>query len=510
MIPIEEFIQKPTDSSKNHLAYSNSFLNLNTAPEYVIGEVILASLYRNIGWTNSETKTKFSEASIFKYGGITEGLLKKIEKDSRTISDSKIFENKIFSEILRVFLQSPRMKNQVKSQNLVLYPIVADTSLYSSAARMKGNPWNPGGLLEESILCGCKNYTEASQIWLELFNALNSDPKDESEDIWSRILSKEFSSWRDASVIWGDTPNKITKPAYAFYSFENSFRQIPAAQFVKDISSVIKLKQQLTRKQWISILESLLRLGCASHLLWVCRVNTIIWGHLLDVLKGNNASRNILEERIFGKNLIELKYGDNINNSIRKHAREYLIARVGINYLLHKLGEFAPESINSLDDIISLSELIIAKREMIPAPEQLNKELLGMLENDPKLLNCSKGIGNNIYEFVRYSLGQKKTAEETQKSFDQGYWLRKKGDYSSAPWILEMGPVAILLMVYCETEPYNFSRTINSLCDHMSSYGISINPKDIANSKLAYSLRSLGLVTDSPDAEGGMVINKPF
>lgn len=506
---MEEFKQKPTESRNNHIAYTDSFLNFNTSPEYAIGEVMLSSLYRNVGWKNSETGNKFAESLIFKYGSLTEGILKRIEKNKREDGDSKIFDYKDFDKILQSFLQSPRTAKQLNSKNLILYPIISDTAIYSSAARMKGNPWNPGSLIEDVIVCGCKDISEASEVWNNLYIALNSNPENEKEDIWARILAKEFSSWRDNSITWGNSPNQLSKPSFIFYQCKNSDKFYPARQFVNDLKLVIALKDRLTRKQWISIVESLIRVGSASHLLWVCKVNSIIWEYFMNTLRGIKVTKRDLEGKIFNKNIIDLKYGENINIAIKKYAREYIIARVGINFLLYKLGDLAPKKINSLDEVESLAQILLSKNENFDISE-INLEINNMLEKDPKLLNCTKGIGNNIYEFIRYSLGQKMTADVTRKSFDQGFWLKKKGEYSSAPWLLEMGPVSILLLVYCETEPYNFSRTINNFCEHLSNYGISMNPNDIASSKIANTLRSLGLVTDSPDAEGGMVINNPF
>jgi hypothetical protein len=49
----ENFILKPWDKGSLPPVYENSFLNMRPAPEYATGEVLLASLYRNVGFGQS-------------------------------------------------------------------------------------------------------------------------------------------------------------------------------------------------------------------------------------------------------------------------------------------------------------------------------------------------------------------------------------------------------------------------------------------------------------------------
>lgn len=111
---------------------------------------------------------------------------------------------------------------------------------------------------------------------------------------------------------------------------------------------------------------------------------------------------------------------------------------------------------------------------------------------------------------MRYSLGQRQTAEEELQNYDQGYFLRKKGKYTSAPWCVGIGRVAAMAMAFCCTANYDYPRTVVDFCKHLESYGIFINPNDIPKIDLGNTLRNLGLIIDSPDAEGGIVIVSPF
>jgi hypothetical protein len=111
---------------------------------------------------------------------------------------------------------------------------------------------------------------------------------------------------------------------------------------------------------------------------------------------------------------------------------------------------------------------------------------------------------------LRYSLGQRQTVDPEARNYDQGYWIKKKGNYSSAPWILAAGPVSLMTMAYCCAQESSAPRTIDDFCRHIGQYGITLEPGELSTNGLSQSLRNLGIVIDSPDAEGGMVVLNPF
>jgi hypothetical protein len=134
-----------------------------------------------------------------------------------------------------------------------------------------------------------------------------------------------------------------------------------------------------------------------------------------------------------------------------------------------------------------------------------------VVDSHPREFAVKKGVGSNIKEFLRHCLGQRQTAEDGMKSYDQGYWLRKNGHHSAAKWVVSAGPVAVLLLVHCCARRTLGPATTDDLCRHFSAYGISVRPDDVTGSAdLGATLRRMGLVTDSPDAEGGMLIYNPF
>jgi hypothetical protein len=133
-----------------------------------------------------------------------------------------------------------------------------------------------------------------------------------------------------------------------------------------------------------------------------------------------------------------------------------------------------------------------------------------VIESDPRVVAGKKGISSNVKEFLRHVLGQRQTEESGLDSYDQGYYLAKKSNSKTARWIVSLGPVSVLSIVHACTHSRRGPRTIDNLCEHLAHYGFEINAQEVAGSKLGQTLRNLGLVLDSPDAEGGMVLINPF
>ena len=52
--------------------------------------------------------------------------------------------------------------------------------------------------------------------------------------------------------------------------------------------------------------------------------------------------------------------------------------------------------------------------------------------------------------------------------------------------------------------------TLTDLQEKMAGFGIKVSVKDLSGGEVGKTMRALGLVVDSPDAEGGMVIKFPY
>jgi hypothetical protein len=281
------------------------------------------------------------------------------------------------------------------------------------------------------------------------------------------------------------------------------------------LGAVIDAKSSMTRRQWVSLLDAILRVGVVTHVLWLCRVNEKLWAATSALLghgSGVTPSTEIaLRDSILSGEARYLSYGAPAMPIIKNYASGYLVSRIGINLVMWMLSEegVAITGFSSQKDILKFLAAVREKRQSL-----LDKnffELLSRIRDDEaRSIACKKGIGSNLIEFARYTLGQRQTSNESQRGYDQSYFLAKRGGAKNAPWIFSLGPVAVLAIAHCCLREVSGPRSVKRLSDHLAAYGVEVVTDDIATGELGRKLRMLGLVLDSPDAETGMLLVPPF
>ena len=269
----------------------------------------------------------------------------------------------------------------------------------------------------------------------------------------------------------------------------------------------------MTRRQWTSLLEAILRVGTVSHVVWLCEVHDRAASCLRASVAGNGP-RTIAETRaaMFPSAFSYLSYGDRALPTIKDRSSSFLQARVGVNAILWGLQEVGGDfegGLGSSEQLLALCDTVrgyaggLARLGILEIIEEIK-------ERENRAILCRKGIGSNIIEFARYVLGQRQAASEILRGYDQGYILRKKSSSKSSPWVVGLGPVAVLALVHCSLAGTTGPRSVRRLSQHLAGYGMSVNHRDIAVNDLGHQLRMLGLVLDSPDAESGMLLVPPF
>ena len=515
-ISLATYVSSPWENRNLHGAYRNSAFNFANAPEYAPSEVLLGSLYRRIGLKEllddgAGAGRPLPEGDVGKNGS---AFLRMIEKRRAKGQEGALLTVDGWDSIVNEVIRSPRQTNQRSKKVAQMTPVVPSTAIYSMAARLRGNPWNPGSLIESCLCFGAGSEGRAEQVWHKLFRAL--DVTREGDDIWARFLEREFKAWSDGKYCW-EFGNLSSFDSW-MSSWDQTGISHPAQRFALDLAHVIKAKPFLMRRQWVSLLESVLRIGLGAHILWVAKINSELLGMIEGVCSGQGIpSQDHIRERLSTGDGF-WSYGQLASPQIKKSIRSYMLGRVGLNMFLHRcqqvdglkelvLNDARPlQSLDSIHDLLNKLKLHLEAFDSAEFRSNLNSAL----EADPRKLAIKQGIGKNVEEFLRHSLGQRETKERGLESYDQGYLLSRRGSYSRAPWILSAGPVMILALACCCTNDGTGTRTVEDLCNHLAAYGIKISPDDIAGSTLGVSLRTLGLVLDSPDAEGGMVLLDPF
>lgn len=498
---LDEFKRAPWKTS--HPLYRDSSLAMSPAPEYASSEVLVASLYRTIGFE------PISEGSVPRAGRELEQRLQKLRDRRQGPPSGATLGVEDWNAVLHGVLESPKLPNQSARRFLQVTPLVPSLAPFSGSARLSGNSWPAGSLVRRMVWLGSRDDEAAQALWGDLFAALGVDGQD---DIFARWLEQETSAW-GSHAPWQLVP--VPRPEVAMLSSDDfdNIRFMPARQFAKDLRALIQAKQAMTRRQWTSLLEAILRLAAVAHVAWLCDVQARIWRCLSEALAGSGpAGAEAVRAQAFPGDAQYMTYGGKALHGLKDKASSYLSARLGINSLLWSLADAGVPYPGDLSSSEGLARLCQHVRDNRLAMEQsgFRSLLADIREQEARALNCRKGIGANLLEFARHALGQRQTAIQLLRGYDQGYVLKKKGNNSSSPWVVSLGPVAVLALVHCALAGLGGPRSIRQLGLHLASYGIVVDRQDIARNDLGHQLRMLGLVLDSPDAESGMLLLPPF
>ncbi|MBE1207352.1 hypothetical protein [Aminobacter carboxidus] len=494
---LAKFREEPWKTS--HRVYSSSALAMTPAPEYASSEVILSSLYRVVGFPG------LSEGAVPQAGRDVDKDIQKF-RNNRKERKGAALDADSFHMMLHSALESPKLPNQSSKRFLQVTPLVPQATAFSGSARLAGNPWSAGTLVRRMVWLGAASPEDAQAIWSELFAALSVDADD---DVFARFLQQEIAVWTSGSTWRAAEPEENASLVDA----DRDGLSYPARQFAKDLVAVLRAKGAMTRRQWTSLLEAVLRIGAVSHVVWLCELHDRTWSCLRASAAGNGP-RTVEEARVamFPGAFSYLSYGDRALPTIKDWASSFLQARVGMNATLWGIQEVSGDVAGGLGSAEQLLALCDAARSAAGGLAALGivDIVAEIQERENRAILCRKGIGSNIMEFARHVLGQRQAASEILRGYDQGYVLRKKNSSKSSPWIVGLGPVAVLTLVHCSLAGTAGPRSVRRLAQHLAEYGISIDHRDIAFNDLGHQLRMLGLVLDSPDAESGMLLVPPF
>lgn len=494
---MRDFLGSPWSGSHN--SFEDAFFNIKPAPEFSTGEVVLSSTYRSSGFNISEKQVK----------ALGDELGKDADKARKKGGNAGRIEPDTWRTVLDRLVQSPKVAQQSSKRFMSLSPVVPDTTLYSGAARLSGNPWNPGQLVRRAISLGADSEHAASATWSRLHDALGVGADD---DVWARWLQEEFEVRRRGDGVWARSELQVLG---VFPASDRSLVQYPAKQFVADLDGIIDAKAKMTRRQWTSLLESVLRIGTVSHVLWLCDVNDRIWQLTRRVVEGDDAivPAGICEaaKELFAVKGRMLSFGHPAIPVLRDYASKYLSARLGLNCVLWALEEAGRKvpSLDSIGAVVSFLALVREQRDSLKT-DGVMEAYHGLQDREVRTIACKKGVGSNLMEFAQYTLGQRQTMDKALRGYDQGYFLRKRGEARNSPWVLALGPAAVLAMTHCCLHQVSGPRSVQRLAVHLSSYGIEFDLHGLNDSDLGRQLRMLGLVLDSPDAESGMLLVPPF
>lgn len=491
-----KFREEPWRTS--HPAYQTSAFAMSPAPEYASSEVILASLYRNVGLKEA------TEPTVPKAG---RDLDKKVQflRDAGRKPEAAALDADTFHMLLHSVLESPKLPNQSSKRFVQITPLVPQTAVFSGSARLSSNSWPAGALVRNMIWLGSPDRETARKVWRSLFDALTVT---EDDDVFARFLQSEIAAWTPEPS-WDFVPDDERA---TLDPVDTEGLAYPARQFVRDLGAIISAKDAMTRRQWTSLLEAITRLAAVAHVTWLCELHARMWDCIRAAFDGGGpldaASARAM---LFPRSFSFLSYGDRALPIIKDRASAFLQARLGVNATLWALdmGATAPEQLSTGAGLFEFCERVRKAKATLESLG-LRAAIAEVSERENRTLLCKKGIGSNIMEFARHVLGQRRAASAVLRGYDQGFVLMKRGASNSSPWVVSLGPVAVLALVHCSLAGTRGPRSVRRLSQHLAGYGAMVDHRDIATNDLGHQLRMLGLVLDSPDAESGMLLVPPF
>ena len=302
----------------------------------------------------------------------------------------------------------------------------------------------------------------------------------------------------------------------------------PSEAFAQDLKGLLelKLKSSLTRRQWCALLESLLRLGLTTHVLWVCRLNTVAWRYTLEVLEGSESpSEAVVEKSLWSAHLGHgafLDAGQNPDSYFRRQVESYSTARLGLNLLLHVLDDAGlgwnqpsgeKRGFPAAKQVSLLLDHLSEVRTRLPSDfkTMVLSHLGEILDDQSSKVSGGSGSSKNLCEFLTHTLRRRPSKEPSLNEHDQGYLLAKMPGPRNAPWVVRPGPVLLMVMCYSTWKSMQGAPvTLKHLARRFSIYGIRLSTGDLQDGVVANDLGAIGLLVDSPDAGGGRLVLNPF
>jgi hypothetical protein len=501
-MPLTAFLSAP--GLKTHAAYEGSVL-WPFAPEWTTGEVLLGSAYRKLLLGVAETRVDRAQIGSL---------------PSRLPAD----------EPWEVLLNgpgglfSPPLGKEAGQPQLM--PLVPEIARYACVLGRPRGRWDPANLLLSAIASGSE--PGGADVLVSRFTeALRVDAR--KDDFFATFVESSL-----AAIAPEPMPMVLSGARYrsgAAWRYRGMAPRVPAERFVEDLDRLIDLKPYLTRRQWTVLVEALLRLGLATHVLWLCRLNACTWALAQRAVEaGLQPTSEEVEQRCWSGHdeddpLLEL--GRDGNAAIKNRIQGYVQARIGLNLLLHALedagcGWFAPvgasETETPAEAIAALLAHVAANREaMAPVLEaatstaSLRMGANALADANPRLLNQVNGFSKNVLEFVRYTLVQLQPQEDELKSYDQAYLLYRKTRATNSPRLAQPGPAALILLVHaCCRSLAGVPASLADFKAHLAEYGVRAPAGELQDGQAARDLERLGLVIDSPDAGGGRLLVDPF
>ena len=510
--------EKPDDI----LREVSAFFQLPVVPEYLPSEMLIAACYRALGL----------EGLRDNWISLNGKALTKLFAQKHGVESLPFVAQEVW-RILKDVLLSPEDPKQKRAQKysdfFFLAPIVPSTAYFSNPVRLNrnpnavgGTPWNVELLFKALVAYSSNDKVDAGDLWDMLFHQMSVE-NGPSEDYFARIAEDVLRSCATA-IVTDDPSVEVRFPPWMkrqnsiymdgkFLIDENDrlvFSEISPLDEIRDgLRLVLRQKPRFSRWQWMTMLDAQMRMSVVALILWLLDlhhvvdlaiVKYVIEGADIPLVDGQEFFKSFYLE-----NHVEhvFCYGEGFAKAqklvVTRYAREHL----GLAFFLSltkQIDESVFKKINwsSTEGFVDSLRLLQKLYASANYKDLYEKGVVEMLDEKNEDLNPKKSRLKHILEF--FTVLRQKAVVDSQSDFmryDQSYLVRKKGSYSSAPFVVDMGSMACFTIVSCCAKKRRVF-PLKELYTYLARYYISV--RDAHVDQFVSHLKGLGLTMDSPDA----------
>lgn len=509
-----------------------SFFQLPVLPEYLPSEMLIAACYRALGY----------EGLRDNWISLNGQALTKIFTKKSGVTSHPFVKEEVW-KILKDILLSPEDPKQKRAQKysdfFFLAPIVPSTAYFSNPVRLNrnpnaegGTPWNVELLFKVLVAYSSKDKTDAESLWDDFFYHLGVE-NGSGEDYFARIVENVLLSCA-AAVVADDPATKgrfpsWTKRVNSIYTDgkylinegdRRTFSDVsPLDEIRAGLRLVLSQKQRFSRWQWLTMLDAQMRMSVVALVLWLLDLYHVIDSAIVKyVIEGIEIP--LVDNKVFFKSLCQedhvehvFCYGEGFAKAQRQVVTRYAREHLRLAFFL-SLTKQIDESVHKKIDWSSIDGFVTSLRLLQKLYGKAdNKDLymrgvVEMLDEKAEDLNPKKSRLKHILEF--FTVLRQKAILDSQSDFmryDQSYLVHKKGSYSRAPFVVDIGSMACFTIVSCCARGRRVF-PLKELYKYLERYYISV--RDAHVDQFVSCLKGLGLTMDSPDAGDGLMVCNPF
>ena len=509
---------KNSVSTKTLQSDSMRFFKLERGIENLpSSSILIASLYRQIGLSTVDEAKVFLNSTIL------------FEKINGINKIGEKFNNEELKILFNSALNIPISQLQEKSNKFWVSPVIPVIGSFGLSARdninpKKSIPWNPGAFLIGIISNCIKEDDKFVEILEKLYNSLRIN-EDTSHDIWSVVLQNEFKSICENLKV-GHFSNSFDKEKILEYRDYRLKKIVYSSNFSKilisDLNSLLDLEKELSRQQWIGLMEAFFRLTMFNHIINTLNLSRSYRDLILSILsKGKKSidNENFIDFINFNVKLkndsekvLNIIRTDTDTKFINLNIKSYCHYNTFIEFLFLKYELNLENKFESIDSFINLTNELIKEIDSEAIFNEVTQEFLKIHELSINEISENSGTLKNIKESLEY-LGRKKTSSGDYSRYipDVNFLFCQNKNKQGNPFMFELSPGIISVLTGLIFKRLNGQNFISGLefVNEIKHYNIELSIKDISEGPINKIMLSLGIIVDSPDTEGGVLIVRP-